>query len=105
MCICRGSRRPCSCPSPRPPLPPGGERHTMTGDLFWPGDERAGDLFGAEGFLAALTAVEEAWLNALVSAGIAPPEAAAQLSDLVGPADVDAIALAAEAGGNPVIPL
>jgi 3-carboxy-cis,cis-muconate cycloisomerase len=77
----------------------------MTGDLFWPGDERAGDLFGAEGFLAALTAVEEAWLNALVSAGIAPPEAAAQLGDLVGPADVDAIALAAEAGGNAVIPL
>ena len=77
----------------------------MTGDLFWPGDERAGELFGAAGFLAALTEVEEAWLNALVSSGIAPPGAAAPLRDLVGAADVEPIAVAAEAGGNPVIPL
>jgi 3-carboxy-cis,cis-muconate cycloisomerase len=77
----------------------------MTGDLFWPGDERAGDLFGAERFLAALTSVEEAWLNSLVSVGIAPPEAAAELQDLISSADVEPIAHAAEAGGNPVIPL
>jgi 3-carboxy-cis,cis-muconate cycloisomerase len=77
----------------------------MTGDLFWAGDERAGALFGAESFLAALTSVEEAWLNALVVTGIAPPEAAAELRDLIGAADVEPIALAAEAGGNPVLGL
>lgn len=77
----------------------------MTGDLFWSGDERAGDLFSAEGFLAALTSVEQAWLSALVFAGVAPPDAAAELTDLVGAPDVETIAVAAEAGGNPAIPL
>jgi len=78
-------------------------------DLFWAGDERAGDLFGAAGFVAAMTAVEFAWLQALVSAGIAPGSAAvshpADWPELTSPENVEAIAIGAEAGGNPVLPL
>jgi 3-carboxy-cis,cis-muconate cycloisomerase len=54
-------------------------------ELFWPGDGRAGDLFTDRAFLAAMVRVESAWADA----------------DL----DVPGIELAAEAGGNPVIPL
>lgn len=74
-------------------------------DLFWPGDERAGDLFGQGAFLAAMVRVESAWLGALVSAGIAPARARADLGALVGPADLGEISAAAESGGNPVIAL
>ena len=41
-------------------------------DLFWPGDERAGDAFTDAAVLASMVEVEQAWLEALVSAGIAP---------------------------------
>jgi 3-carboxy-cis,cis-muconate cycloisomerase len=54
-------------------------------DLLWPGDRRAGDLFTDEVFVAAMVAVESAW----VDAKLAVPS---------GPLD-------AEAGGNAVIPL
>ena len=74
-------------------------------DLFWPGDERAGDTLSEAAFLAAMVRVEEGWLAGLVSAGIAPYAAKADLAGLVGPADVEEIAVAAEAGANPVIPL
>lgn len=74
-------------------------------DLFWPGDERAGDLFGQSAFLAAMVRVESAWLGALVSAEIAPARARADLDALVGSADVGEISAAAESGGNPVIAL
>ena len=74
-------------------------------DLFWPGDERAGATMSEPSFLAAMVEVEEGWLAGLVSAGIAPYAAKADLAGLVGPADVDEIAVAAEAGANPVIPL
>jgi len=74
-------------------------------DLFWPGDERAGTTMSEPCFLAAMVRVEEGWLAGLVSAGIAPYAAKADLAGLVGPADVDEIAVAAEAGANPVIPL
>jgi 3-carboxy-cis,cis-muconate cycloisomerase len=74
-------------------------------DLFWPGDERAGDLLSDAALLAAMVDVEGAWLDALVAAGIAPAQAKTDLPGLVGPADVEAVAAAAEAGGNPVIPL
>jgi 3-carboxy-cis,cis-muconate cycloisomerase len=67
-------------------------------DLFWPGDARAGDVFTAEAFLAAMVRVEQAWLDALVSAGLAAP---ASLS--VPPLAV--VAVGSESGGNPVIPL
>ena len=62
-------------------------------------------MFSAGSFLAALTGVEQAWLDALIAVRIAPPEAAADLSKVVGTKDVEPLALAAEAGGNPVIPL
>ncbi|KHL12482.1 3-carboxy-cis,cis-muconate cycloisomerase [Mumia flava] len=73
------------------------------GDLLWPGDERAGDLASDDAFLAAMVRVEQAWLDALHGAGVAPTST--DLLGLVGLADADALASAAEAGGNPVIPL
>ncbi len=45
------------------------------GDLYWPGDDRAGDVFGEGAFLDAMVAVEAAWLGALVATGVAPAEA------------------------------
>jgi 3-carboxy-cis,cis-muconate cycloisomerase len=54
-------------------------------DLFWPGDDRAGDLFTDAAFRAALVAVESSWADV----DLAVPEGE----------------LATEAGGNPVIPL
>jgi 3-carboxy-cis,cis-muconate cycloisomerase len=74
-------------------------------DLLWPGDERAGDLFTDAAILRAMVAVEQAWLSALVEAGIAPPEARASLTGLLTPSDADELPADAEAGGNPVIPL
>jgi len=74
-------------------------------DLLWPGDDRAGDLFTDAAVLTAMVTVEQAWLSALVEAGIAPPEARASLTGLLTPSDADDIAAGAEAGGNPVIPL
>ena len=74
-------------------------------DLFWPGDERAGATMTEASFLAAMVRVEEAWLAGLVAAGIAPYAAKADLAGLVGPGDVEALSVASEAGGNPVIPL
>lgn len=69
-------------------------------DLFWPGDERAGDLVTAAAWLAAMVRVEQAWLDALARAGIAPATAA--LDGLAGPGDVESLARAAEAAGTPV---
>jgi 3-carboxy-cis,cis-muconate cycloisomerase len=63
-------------------------------DLLWPGDHRARDLFGDAAFVAAMIRVEEAWLHARGipgTIGFAP--------------DLEALAIAAEDGGNPVIPL
>jgi 3-carboxy-cis,cis-muconate cycloisomerase len=74
-------------------------------DLFWPGDERAGPVMSQTSFLSAMVRVEEAWLAGLVTAGIAPYAAKADFAGLVGPADVEGVAAAGEAGANPVIPL
>jgi 3-carboxy-cis,cis-muconate cycloisomerase len=75
-------------------------------DLFWPGEHRAGQLFSASSFLDAMVAVEAAWLSALASTGIAPPEAGqVWATAAAGADDVHELAVAAEAGGNPVIPL
>ena len=72
-------------------------------DLLWPGDERAGDLFADAAYLAAMVAVEEAWLAGLAESGIDTD--AVPLAGLVGLGDLDALAVGAEAGGNPVIGL
>ncbi|MDT3444546.1 lyase family protein [Pseudofrankia sp. BMG5.37] len=69
-------------------------------DLFWPGDERAGDLVTEASWLAAMARVEQAWLDALARAEIAPTSA--ELTGLVGPDELATVARAAEATGNPV---
>lgn len=74
-------------------------------DLFWPGDDRAGELFADPALLAAMVRVEAAWLDALTTAGVAGLEAADDLSGLAGPDDVADLAATAGVGGNPVIPL
>ncbi len=55
-------------------------------DLFWPGDERAGQHFTEAEFLRAMVEVESQWLGRILEVPELEPEAA-------------------EAGGNPVIPL
>ena len=52
-------------------------------DLFWPGDERAGDTFSSAVLLRAMVAVESAWLAGLVDHGLAPESARADLTGLV----------------------
>ncbi|WP_094289834.1 3-carboxy-cis,cis-muconate cycloisomerase [Mycobacterium lehmannii] len=74
-------------------------------DLFWPGDHRADDLMSDRAFLAAMVAVEQAWLDVLVGAGIAPEEALADLAEYLADSDLEAIARGADADGNPVIGL
>ena len=54
------------------------------GDLFWPGDEKAGTVFDAHAWLASMVEVEQVWLRVLAGAGVAPPEAAVGLADLLG---------------------
>ncbi|GAB3083135.1 lyase family protein [Nocardioides zeae] len=54
-------------------------------ELFWPGDQRAGEVFSDRAFLAAMVAVESAWSRV----DLTVPD---------GPLDV-------ESGGNAVIPL
>ena len=74
-------------------------------DLFWPGDERAGEILSEATFLDAMVRVESAWLETLISTGIAPAAAATSLVEFVVDDDVHRLAQAAESGGNPVIPL
>ncbi|KLO28819.1 3-carboxy-cis,cis-muconate cycloisomerase [Mycolicibacter heraklionensis] len=71
-------------------------------DLLWPGDHRAGQIFSDAGYLAAMAQVENAWLGVLVDSGIAPASARADLTAAISAADVEAVAVAAEATGNPV---
>jgi 3-carboxy-cis,cis-muconate cycloisomerase len=72
-------------------------------DLFTPGDHRAGELMSDRALVAAMIRVECAWYAVLADTGIAPtaklPPVA--LTDL----ERAELAEAAEAGGNPVIPL
>lgn len=74
-------------------------------DLFWPGDERAGDLFSQSAFLRALVRVESAWLAGLVDHGLAPGAARVDLDGLVADADLVGLSAAAESSGNVVVPL
>lgn len=75
----------------------------MSADLLWPGDERAGRLFTPAAVLAAMVRVEAAWLHALVSSGAVPAEARDDLAGLVTARDAEAVAVAAESSGNPVV--
>ena len=75
-------------------------------NLLWPGDQRAAGVMTDQAMLDAMVAVESVWLATLAASGLAPAEcAAAGLGDLVGPQDCEALAVAAEDGGNPVISL
>ncbi|AZG46525.1 lyase family protein [Gordonia insulae] len=77
-------------------------------DLLWPGDHHAGEILTDAAILEAMIAVEAAWSAALVATGVAPPEAAVTadtLRGLITGADRAQIAVEAESGGNPVIPL
>lgn len=71
-------------------------------DLFWPGDQRAGELMSDGAFLAAMVAVETAWLDGLVAAGIAPVEERVDLGELLHDDDAEMIAARADSDGNPV---
>jgi 3-carboxy-cis,cis-muconate cycloisomerase len=71
-------------------------------DLFWPGDQRAGDLMSDGAFLTAMVAVEQAWLDGLVGAGIAPREVGADLAEHLTAGDAETIAAGADGDGNPV---
>jgi 3-carboxy-cis,cis-muconate cycloisomerase len=71
-------------------------------DLFWPGDQRADDLMSDRAFLAAMVAVEQAWLDALIGAGVAPASARADLGAQLADGDLESIARGADADGNPV---
>jgi len=71
-------------------------------DLFWPGDQRAADLMSDGAFLAAMVAVEQAWLDGLVAAGIAPADARVDLSELRQDGDAETIAVGADTDGTPV---
>ena len=75
-------------------------------NLLWPGDHRAGEFMSDQALLASMVAVESAWLDALVAAGLAPDECAgADLAGLVNAADCELLAAESEDGGNPVIGL
>lgn len=75
-------------------------------NLLWPGDHRAGELMTDEALLGSMVTVESAWLGALTAAGLAPAECACtDLGKLVMHNDCEALAVTAEDGGNPVIPL
>lgn len=74
-------------------------------DILWPGDDRAGDPFSGFALLRSMVEVETAWLEALVSAGIAPADAADDLAASLRPDDVATVAAAAGASGNPASPL
>jgi 3-carboxy-cis,cis-muconate cycloisomerase len=75
------------------------------GDLFWPGDERASNAFDQGAFLETMVEVELAWLHALQVAGLAPAVDKQALAGLVTHRDLAEITSAAEATGNPVVPL
>ncbi|MGQ4615415.1 lyase family protein [Nocardia sp. R7R-8] len=72
-------------------------------DLFWAGDERAGELLTEQAWLVAMVRVEQAWLDALAARRVAP--VTVPLAGLLGVADIDGIARGAEFTGTPVLPL
>ncbi|GLE52503.1 lyase family protein [Mycobacterium montefiorense] len=75
-------------------------------NLLWPGDHRAGEHLTDQSLLRSMVAVESAWLSALAAAGLAPAGAAsADLSNLVDQGDMEALAVAAEDSGNPIVGL
>lgn len=71
------------------------------GYSFWPGDHRADEHFADGTFREAMLAVETAWLDVLVDAGVAAPEARVDLSGLIEDYHEEWLVEETEAGGNP----
>lgn len=71
------------------------------GYSFWPGDHRADEHFTDGTFREAMLAVETAWLDVLVDAGVAAPEARVDLSGLIEDYHEEWLVEETEAGGNP----
>jgi 3-carboxy-cis,cis-muconate cycloisomerase len=75
-------------------------------DLFWPGNDRAGDVFTDDALVEAMVAVEEAWLVGLVDAGVAPRSLVVpDLLALVRPRHHEWLENESELGGNPAMAL
>jgi 3-carboxy-cis,cis-muconate cycloisomerase len=74
-------------------------------ESFWPGAHRADDHFADTTFREAMLAVETVWLNVLVSAGLAPADAKADLPGVVEDVHEEWLTEEAEAGGNPAMAL
>jgi 3-carboxy-cis,cis-muconate cycloisomerase len=75
-------------------------------DLFWPGSDRAGDVFTNDALIEAMVAVEEAWLIGLVDAGIAPRTLVVpDLLALVQTRHHEWLENESELGGNPAMAL
>ncbi|NYI46651.1 3-carboxy-cis,cis-muconate cycloisomerase [Nocardioides aromaticivorans] len=72
-----------------------------------PGSHRATDVADDGAVVAAMLCVEVAWAKALVATGVATEAEAAKVAEAAAGLDVDldALAVAAEAAGNPVVPL
>lgn len=81
------------------------------GSVLRPGSHRATDVADDAAVVAAMLCVEAAWAKALAAAGVATEAEAAVVAKVVAEAvagldvDIDALAVATEAAGNPVVPL
>jgi 3-carboxy-cis,cis-muconate cycloisomerase len=74
-------------------------------NLLWPGDQRAGELMTDRAIWSALVRVESCWLAALSQHQLIPPDAACDLSGLLGDDDREWVSNAADDTGNPVVGL
>ena len=80
-------------------------------DVLRPGSHRAAGLLDDEAVLAAMLRVEVAWVRALGKAGVVDEDLVAMVADsaerlaVPGALDLASLATAAEASGNPVVPL
>lgn len=75
--------------------------------LLRPGAHRATGIVDDKAVLATLLRVEVAWAQALAAVGVATGAEATKVAEAAGGLDIDlpALASAAEAAGNPVVPL
>lgn len=71
-------------------------------NLLWPGDDRAGEVFGDRDVVAEMIRAERAWLEVLVELRLAPPDARCQAWPAADDVEVSG---ESEAAGNPVVPL
>ena len=75
-------------------------------DLLRPGAHRAAGVADTDALIAAMLRVEVSWLRVLVESGAAQPSHANAVATAASSwqPDVGALAIAAEASGNPVVP-